>query len=641
MLAGRWLRVTTETIGALVLVLLFAALGASGTSFADEVNAISWANTIHIGWQLISDVLHGTHLRAEFWGISWTEVWATVRLAAVSFAMSIVFGVGFACLRIAALTKAFSRAVMSFIFTILESVPDTMYVLIVVMLVLFLSEHTTLALPVFSSGSPTWADTWVPAAALCLPGALFLQRIVYMKLRDERFADYVATARAKGASSMRVATRHLLPNMWPTVLRQAPVVFGLILSGAMFTEYFFEYSGVLYTFTNWATGYDFNTGLPPVDLNWASTLNAQSLQQAESGTGALGVTKPPGIPHYQVGLVFLIGGLLVLLWAVGRGLSESLYQARYGTLTDLPAPRYERHRLNWSSLAGGAVLLAVILLLGAFPSVLTGHQPALSYDQMANFLTFGPDHSAPPGGAYPLGRDVFGRDLLSLTLYGTYYTLWPVAAITGLVFVCSFVVAMLAFAKRNSLVQKLVQYVGACLAGVPVLMVVFLALYQGDLFTNNRTLHYILWITLFEVGHGSYTLWTGMDEWRSFRFSEGAHSLGRGQLGTLFTHYKSWLGYFILEFIFSEFARVLSLMVQLAAFRVFMVSEIGYLSYAPGMQGVIPAYTSWVNMIGESTGTLSYIYAPYSLYAPVLALVATMVAVNLIASGLRGKDRSI
>ena len=61
---------------------------------------------------------------------------------------------------------------------------------------------------------------------------------------DQLSADYVRTARAKGASERRVLTRHVLRNALIPVTTIVALDFGLLLSGAIITERIFAWKGM-------------------------------------------------------------------------------------------------------------------------------------------------------------------------------------------------------------------------------------------------------------------------------------------------------------------------------------------------------------------------------------------------------------
>src|SRR4051794_9406653 len=62
----------------------------------------------------------------------------------------------------------------------------------------------------------------------------------------------------------------------------------------------------------------------------------------------------------------------------------------------------------------GGVIVAVVVVMAALAGVLAPFDPT---SQLAQPLQ-------PPGGAYPLGTDEFGRDVLSRVIHGARVSLW-------------------------------------------------------------------------------------------------------------------------------------------------------------------------------------------------------------------------
>ena len=254
---------------------------------------------------LVSDTLRGQNLQAHYMGVTWLQVWATLRLVIMSVLLSFLLGITLVTLRIVGRKLPFAR-LFQFISAVLEAIPEPMYVVAMFIWVLFLINHWGITLfPAFLSGQPRFIDTVVPAVTLSLPGGFYLERILYMSVREEIDKPYVRTAVSKGLSHQAVLFKHVLPNGLEVTLRQMPVVSSLIISSALFTEFFMNYQGALYQFT-FAVGWNMVTG------------------------AFQGSPKPFHLPLYQSGLVFLLGGLLVVLWVFFRILFEWIYTVRYG-----------------------------------------------------------------------------------------------------------------------------------------------------------------------------------------------------------------------------------------------------------------------------------------------------------------------
>ncbi len=84
----------------------------------------------------------------------------------------------------------------------------------------------------------------LPALALSTIPAAVLARITRSSMLDVLSAEYVRTARAKGAASWRVVMRHALPNASIPIANIAGLQVSLLLSGAVLTETVFNWPGL-------------------------------------------------------------------------------------------------------------------------------------------------------------------------------------------------------------------------------------------------------------------------------------------------------------------------------------------------------------------------------------------------------------
>ncbi len=105
---------------------------------------------------------------------------------------------------------------------------------------------------VSAGGFPGWdAGFWpamralaLPAAALAMPQAAILARVLRGALIDTLHEDYIRTARAKGASDAQVLWRHALPNALIPVLTILGMQFSFLLAGAVIIENVFFLPGL-------------------------------------------------------------------------------------------------------------------------------------------------------------------------------------------------------------------------------------------------------------------------------------------------------------------------------------------------------------------------------------------------------------
>jgi peptide/nickel transport system permease protein len=84
----------------------------------------------------------------------------------------------------------------------------------------------------------------LPAATLASVGIAYYSRVVRTEMIDALDEDYVRTARAKGVPERQVVTRHALRNALGPLVTLVGLDLGLLLGGAVVTEYIFAWPGL-------------------------------------------------------------------------------------------------------------------------------------------------------------------------------------------------------------------------------------------------------------------------------------------------------------------------------------------------------------------------------------------------------------
>lgn len=94
------------------------------------------------------------------------------------------------------------------------------------------------------SGDESADSIILPAVTLSTLSIAVIARMTRSAMLEVLSQDYIRTARAKGASPLRVVLRHGLPNSIPPILTVIGVQFGLLLGGAVLTETVFTWPGM-------------------------------------------------------------------------------------------------------------------------------------------------------------------------------------------------------------------------------------------------------------------------------------------------------------------------------------------------------------------------------------------------------------
>ena len=84
----------------------------------------------------------------------------------------------------------------------------------------------------------------LPALALGIHGTAYYLRITQDEVTTQLRADYIRTARAKGAGPWRVLILHGLRNAFLPIATIAALDLGMLASGAVVTETVFRFPGV-------------------------------------------------------------------------------------------------------------------------------------------------------------------------------------------------------------------------------------------------------------------------------------------------------------------------------------------------------------------------------------------------------------
>ncbi len=95
-----------------------------------------------------------------------------------------------------------------------------------------------------ASGQGSLLHLVMPAVTLGFALAAVVTRIVRSSVIEELGEDYVRTARAKGLSERRVLYKHVLKNSLIPVVTILGLQFGVLLAGAIVTEYIFSWPGI-------------------------------------------------------------------------------------------------------------------------------------------------------------------------------------------------------------------------------------------------------------------------------------------------------------------------------------------------------------------------------------------------------------
>jgi peptide/nickel transport system permease protein len=116
--------------------------------------------------------------------------------------------------------------------------------LLVLVFALWLAWLPASGFPGWRAGGAALRALLLPAIALALPQAAILARIARAAMLEALSADYIRTARAKGASERRILWRHALPNALLPILTILGLQFSSLLAGTIIIENVFTLPGL-------------------------------------------------------------------------------------------------------------------------------------------------------------------------------------------------------------------------------------------------------------------------------------------------------------------------------------------------------------------------------------------------------------
>jgi peptide/nickel transport system permease protein len=254
----------------------------------------------------------------------------------------------------------------------------------------------------------------------------------------------------------------------------------------------------------------------------------------------------------------------------------------------------------------GALLAGLCVLAALLSFVWTPH-PVEGIDISARLQ--------PPGGAHPLGTDQFGRDILSMLMVGARTSLAVALIAVGIGMAAGVPLGLLAAARRGGIVDAVVMRLNDLVFAFPSLVIAILVTaILGPSATNAILAIGIFNIPVFaRVTRGAaLSLWT-------LDFVRAARLAGKGAARISVEH------------ILPNIAALLIVQGTIQ-FSLGILAEAG-LSYV-GL-GAQPPVPSWGRMLADAQTLIAL--APHVALMPGLAIVLTVLGLNLLGDGLRDR----
>ncbi|MGJ5620325.1 ABC transporter permease [Sulfitobacter sp. MF3-043] len=256
----------------------------------------------------------------------------------------------------------------------------------------------------------------------------------------------------------------------------------------------------------------------------------------------------------------------------------------------------------------GLVLIALIVIGALFAPLIAPYSPN---EQHFEGLTL-QGAPLPPGGDFPLGTDLLGRDLFSRILYGARTSLIIGVVANGLALIIGTLIGVTAGYLRGWIGTILMRFTDLMMAFPALLLAICLAaIFQPSLWIVAMVIALVNWVQTARV---IYTETTSLAE-RDFIAAEKTLGAGTGRI--LFHH------------ILPHLLPILLVWGTLGiSTTVLLEATLSFLGI-----GVQPPTPSWGNIIFENQTYFQS--APWLVFLPGFAILILALAFNLVGDALR------
>ena len=272
-----------------------------------------------------------------------------------------------------------------------------------------------------------------------------------------------------------------------------------------------------------------------------------------------------------------------------------------------PASRKRRRRVpralqNRMVLAGGLIVL-IIALAAIFAPVLAPHSP---YEQ------FTIDQLEAPNPTYPLGTDELGRDVLSRLLYGARISIQVAAISVSISLIIGGVLGLLAAFKGGGWDMVIMRFADIIFAFPSILLAIAVLAVLGPSLANVMVAIGIIFIPIFIRVTRAAGLVIMQEQ-----YIEASKSSGAGTARIMFHHVLP-----------NAMAPLLIQITLAISYAILIEASLSFLGL-----GAQPPEPSWGSML--STGRGFMMFAPWTAFAPGMAIFLAVLGFNILGDGLR------
>lgn len=293
----------------------------------------------------------------------------------------------------------------------------------------------------------------------------------------------------------------------------------------------------------------------------------------------------------------------------------------------------------------GTLILAMILLIMAFPGLFTENSPytiqlmRFTYEDGkldAERAPFAPDVD------HPFGTDDLGRDILSYIIYGTRLTI----TLGILIAIGQFLVALplaLLGGFGNRLARSIILQFNVVFSAIPALLISIILLklnYIAGLDKKSSIIAFIIIITAVSWPKLGILIMERVEAILKKPFIKGERAMGKRRISIALENVIPHLAPELTILFFMEIARNLSMLMQLGIFSIF-VGNLGIINDSTSGARIntdISFEPEWASMLSTSRTLIGT--APWAVMYPALAFFVSVLGFNLFGEGLRKKLQS-
>jgi peptide/nickel transport system permease protein len=498
----------------------------------------------------------------------------------------------------------------------------------------------------------------LPVLVLAARPLAQITRITFVTVRDVLNEDYVRTARSKGLRKFQIMSEHVLRNAAIPILTTIGISLRFALSSLPVVEAFFGWNGVGYTLLGAIAMRDDDLvvalllcfGVLFILINFILDLSYRLIDPRVGQTPAYLATGKRQKPLESIKSTLAdVGDYItdnaLTAWFKQRSRSEDdkdVIRLQGQTTKRVEAIETTYRQSNkpsiWVSVwrnfpfVVGGVMVLVLLAVVLFGPGMTPHSPyATKGLEMVDGQLVVPPFA--PGGEFPWGTDMLGRDLMSLIFSGAQLTLFLALLVVAARMVVGIIIGAIAGWTNGSWLDRLILGSADVIAAFPALALLLAMILVLALGIRQGVWPFV--IALGFVGWGEIMLFVRGEviSIRPRAFIESAVAIGARTPRIIYRHVMPNLLSPLISIAAIEMGAVLMLLGELGFLSIFIGGGAFYqleTFSAPYHYSDVPEWGALLSNI--RTYARSY---PWLAFVPVMAFFVAILSFNLFGEGVR------